>query len=215
MRAVRPGLALFFLFVLACSGGGGPAPGIDAATDARATDALDDATPIDTPWGEAVLTVVKTGNGRGTVTSSPAGISCGSDCSQAFAGGTTVTLTATPDAASMFTGWTGGACAGTGACAVTVTQAVTVTAQFAPLTGTCTLGVEVQGPGQGRVVSKPGGINCAPDCREQVTCGSTVTLTALPMGGGGFQWSGACNGGSLVCIVVVNQPFLAAIATFR
>jgi len=44
------------------------------------------------------LTVVKTGNG--TVTSSPAGINCGTTCSASFARNTTVTLTATPDAGS-------------------------------------------------------------------------------------------------------------------
>ncbi len=33
------------------------------------------------------LTVTKAGTGTGTVTSSPAGISCGADCSQAYASG--------------------------------------------------------------------------------------------------------------------------------
>ena len=41
------------------------------------------------------LTVGKSGTGSGTVTSSPAGINCGSDCSEAYASGTSVTLTAT------------------------------------------------------------------------------------------------------------------------
>lgn len=40
------------------------------------------------------LTVSKAGSG--TVTSSPAGINCGSDCGETYANGTTVTLTATP-----------------------------------------------------------------------------------------------------------------------
>ncbi len=53
------------------------------------------------------LSVTKAGAGRGTVTSSPGGIACGSDCFGAFAAGTTVTLTATPVAGSTFTGWTG------------------------------------------------------------------------------------------------------------
>jgi hypothetical protein len=40
------------------------------------------------------VTVSKTGNGKGTVTSSPAGISCGATCSHAFTYGTSVTLKA-------------------------------------------------------------------------------------------------------------------------
>jgi Divergent InlB B-repeat domain len=57
------------------------------------------------------LTINKTG--PGTITSNPAGINCGTTCTGSFANGTTVTLTATPDANSSFTGW-GGDCTGTG-----------------------------------------------------------------------------------------------------
>ena len=39
------------------------------------------------------LTVAKAGTGTGTVTSSPAGISCGADCSEPYSSGTVVTLT--------------------------------------------------------------------------------------------------------------------------
>jgi hypothetical protein len=59
------------------------------------------------------LTVGKQGSGDGTVTSDPAGISCGPGCgtSQAsFQRGTTVTLTATPDADSSFNDWHQGPC---------------------------------------------------------------------------------------------------------
>src|SRR3989475_270568 len=50
------------------------------------------------------LTVSKTDLGDGTVTSSPAGINCGSTCSATYVSGTTVTLTATPDVLSGFGG---------------------------------------------------------------------------------------------------------------
>src|SRR5207245_1465420 len=53
------------------------------------------------------LTVSKTDLGDGTVTSSPAGINCGSSCSASYVSGTTVTLTATPDLLSGFGGWSG------------------------------------------------------------------------------------------------------------
>lgn len=73
------------------------------------------------------------GTGTGTVTSSPAGIDCGSACSAAFPDASIVTLTATPAAGSDFAGWAG-ACAGTGGCTVTMDADQTVVAAFdAPL----------------------------------------------------------------------------------
>ena len=51
------------------------------------------------------LRVMKKGLGMGTITSSPAGINCGSDCDETYALGTVVTLTATPAAGSTFAGW--------------------------------------------------------------------------------------------------------------
>lgn len=50
------------------------------------------------------LHVVKTGLGSGTVTSSPAGISCGATCDATFGSSVFVTLTATPAAGSTFGG---------------------------------------------------------------------------------------------------------------
>jgi hypothetical protein len=75
------------------------------------------------------LTVDKTGTGDGTVSSTPPGIDCGSDCSEIFLSGTVVELEATPDGSSTFTGW-GGACSGTGGCTVTMHADRAVTATF-------------------------------------------------------------------------------------
>ena len=85
-------------------------------------------------YGQAItnftLTVTKTGSGSGTVTSTPAGINCGATCSASFPSGTTVTLTASPLAGSVFAGWSG-ACSGTSTtCTVAMTQARSVTATF-------------------------------------------------------------------------------------
>lgn len=76
------------------------------------------------------LTITKAGNGSGTVTSSPTGISCGSTCSKSYAHGTSVTLTATPSTGSNFTGWSGSGCSGTGTCTVSMTENRSVTANF-------------------------------------------------------------------------------------
>ena len=76
------------------------------------------------------LTVTKSGNGSGTVTSIPAGINCGADCSETYTSGTQVILTATADGGSTFNGWSGGGCSGTGTCTVTLTGNTTVNADF-------------------------------------------------------------------------------------
>ena len=76
------------------------------------------------------LTVTKDGTGGGNVTSSPAGIDCGSTCVAAFDEDTDVTLTATPNGSSTFDGWSGAGCTGTGTCQVTMSQARSVNATF-------------------------------------------------------------------------------------
>jgi hypothetical protein len=74
------------------------------------------------------LTISKTGNGN--VTSTPAGINCGSTCAADFPAGTKVTLTAKSDAGASFTGW-GNACSGTATtCDVTLNAAANASATF-------------------------------------------------------------------------------------
>lgn len=83
---------------------------------------------------DMILTVTRIGNGTGTVTSSPSGIDCGSDCTEAYFPDQLVTLTATPDAGSKFAGWSGG-CTGTSTtCQVTLNISKSVNAQFTKLT---------------------------------------------------------------------------------
>ena len=62
------------------------------------------------------------------------GIDCGTDCTEAYTSGTTVTLTATPETGEEFAGWSGGGCTGTGPCTVTVGASVTVGARFVSAT---------------------------------------------------------------------------------
>jgi hypothetical protein len=79
------------------------------------------------------LTVTKADIGTGTVTSSPGGISCGTTCTGQFTTGSSITLTATPDTGSLFTGWSG-ACSGMSSCNVTMNAITNVTASFTPTT---------------------------------------------------------------------------------
>jgi M6 family metalloprotease-like protein len=57
----------------------------------------------------SVLSVTREGLGSGSVTSSPEGVDCGSDCDEAFSSGTEVTLTAHEDMGSTFESWGGDA----------------------------------------------------------------------------------------------------------
>ncbi|MCB0052496.1 MAG: hypothetical protein KDE24_23465, partial [Caldilinea sp.] len=60
--------------------------------------------------GTNVLSVSLAGTGGGSVSSEPAGIACGADCSEDYGYNTLVTLTATPDSTSTFDGWSGAGC---------------------------------------------------------------------------------------------------------
>lgn len=81
-----------------------------------------------------ILKTVKTGTGAGKVTSSPAGINCGTDCSQTYTKGTRITLTETPASRSHFAGWAGyGGCSGGSkakSCVLTMIRTDFVTARF-------------------------------------------------------------------------------------
>jgi len=148
------------------------------------------------------LSVSLAGTGSGTVTSAPAGINCGVDCSEVYDYNTVVALTATPATGSTFTGWSGD-CTGTGACNVTMDQARSVTATFT--LQTFTLSVSLAGAGSGTVTSSPAGINCGVDCSEVYDYNTVVALTATPAVGSVFDgWSGDCTGTG-ACNVTMDQ----------
>ncbi|MDH3307627.1 MAG: malectin domain-containing carbohydrate-binding protein, partial [Acidimicrobiia bacterium] len=148
------------------------------------------------------LTVSKVGSG--TVTSAPAGISCGGDCAGDYLPGTDVTLTAAPATGWSFAGWTGAGCAafGTSPCTLSMSVDVGVTATFTldPVFFTLTAATS----GSGSVSSAPVGISCGGDCTEDYLSGTSVTLTPAAAGGWSFDsWSGACAG-SGACVVLMD-----------
>ena len=151
--------------------------------------------------------VAKNGTGTGTVASTPAGINCGGDCNERFPGGATVTLTATPSAGSVFTGWSGGGCSGTGSCAVSTTATVTATFNLpapAPFT------VTVNKTGAGTVTSNPAGITCGADCTGTYPGGTRVTLTAAADAGSVFTgWNGGGCAGAGLCVVSTTATVTA------
>jgi len=116
------------------SGGGIPSisfTGVTALTAGGANDTLT-GPAADSTWHV-------TGAGAGTVASAPAGIDCGSVCSRTFGAGAVVTLSATPAAGSVFTGWSGGGCSGAAPCTVTVAGATSVSATVSYSGATATL----------------------------------------------------------------------------
>jgi predicted outer membrane repeat protein len=111
------------------------------------------------------LNVARNGSGSGTVSSVPAGINCGADCTDTLNAGSVMVLTATPASTSNFAGWSG-TCNGTGACNVTVYEANQVTATFTLKQYAIDASVDVPGGGA---------LNGA----GTYIHGETVTLTAM------------------------------------
>ena len=79
----------------------------------------------------SLLTVAREGTGGGSVTSADSSIQCGATCAHLYPNGALITLTASADAGSQFTGWLG-ACTDTGPCQITIGADTTVSATFAP-----------------------------------------------------------------------------------
>ena len=156
-------------------------------------------------WWDAVqasqtLMVSQIGTGSGSITSNPAGIYCGATCSHAFEYNSTVTLNAWTSPDSIFMGWSGGGCSGTGTCVVTMDSARSVSAAFSLRSYSLT--VNKTGAGAGLVTSSPDGINCGETCNITFYINNFVTLSAVPAAGSYFAgWTGEGCSGTGTCSV--------------
>ena len=169
------------------------------------------------------LTVATSGTGTGSVTSSPTGISCGADCTEAVpARATVVTLTAAPSWIDTFAGWSG-ACTGQNVtCQVTMDAARSVTAAFTAMTS---IEVRVENSidtplnswGTNAITASGTNFSCAQTgygvkyCTVNVPTGAPVTFTAVPDDGDDFdRWRtpiAACNDStSPTCTFTVQSP---------
>jgi len=164
----------------------------------------------------AALTVTKTGSG--TVTG--VGISCGADCTEIYpipappALPTDVTLTATPDAGYVFSGW-GGVCVGTGACVVSLDRSQQVTANFTSPTVALTVAVAA-GSGSGQIVASSGGLTCGQACSGSYAPGTAVTLTAVPSAGSQLgAWGGGCAGVATTSCTITLTSAMTVTANFN
>ena len=138
------------------------------------------------------------GQGSGTVTSSPAGINCGATCTASFSGGTGLSLQAVPATGYTFAGWSGDADCLDGSVTMNANKSCTATFTANPVVPTIyTLSVSAvgtitaAGTGSGKVVSSPTGIDCGTKCSANFSSGSIIALQAIPATGSTFVgWSG-------------------------
>ena len=172
--------------------------------------------PAKTKTVKLTVTKVKTAKGDGTVESSDGTINCGKDCSELFYPNTPVLLRATPNADSVFTGWsgTGITCPGTGTCSVTMDKAYTVKATFV---GPSLLKVQKapKNKGTGVITSSDGAIDCGEECQKSYVYNTAVTLTATPDPGSVFiSWTGCDAVSANVCTFAMKKARTAK-ATFE
>ena len=149
----------------------------------------------------SLFEVRKSGSGSGNVKSTPFGwIDCGTNCYINHSGGS-ISVVATPDPGSIFTGWTGCDSVTGNTCTVMVgADDRAVTADF--VRGGV---LQVIKYGFGTVTSAPAGIDCGSACSMTFMPNTPVTLTATPLPGSVLAyWSGGCSGASSTCNVVMS-----------
>jgi hypothetical protein len=128
--------------------------------------------------------------------------------------GTSVTLTATVGASSIFTGWTGCDTALETTCTVNMNTGRTVSATFQPAPIYYSLAVIKVGAGSGSIISSLPGIDCGTTCSAIYLAGSSVTLTATVDAGSTFAgWTGCDSVADTTCMVTMAGS-RAVTATF-
>lgn len=146
--------------------------------------------------------------GAGSITSDPAGISCGNLCQAFFPAGQQVALMAVPGPDRELDRWEND-CASAGrnqVCTLTLDQARTVGARFR--TPGIPLEVTLEGGGTGVVTSDPSGIDCGVECLAGFDNNQRVTLTAAPAPLSRFAgWGGDCapSGMMTECSIQMSQ----------
>lgn len=131
---------------------------------------------------DVTLAVVKAGTGSGTVTGP--GISCGTDCSETVASGTSIALTAAAAGGSTFASWSDCDTPSGATCTMSMTGSKTVTATFSGVTPIYTV-----------AIAQGGNVGVTPAGTQKAYHGQTIDLTVKP------------NGTGIVPILLVNgQP---------
>ena len=168
-----------------------------------------------TSTAPVTLTITKSGNGLGTVSSSPAGISCGVTCNAAFTSASVVTFSATPTAGSYFSGWTGCTVVVGTTCQVTVGSTATVTATFVLIPTTPPLakrgGIDLDGNGSSALIVRSTANN---QLRAGRLVNGQLQWTTMADPGSDYRVLGAVdfagNGKSDLAMLIENPALLNA-----
>ena len=140
--------------------------------------------------GNPDLRIEPRGNGAGSISVANYG-PCDGGCNPPVNLNDTVTITATPDQWSTFTGWVG-ACSGTGDCLVTMDGSKTVAALFTRTSYTVTPGVVTNG-------------SIRPSTPQTVEYGGTRNFVIIPHAGYQINGVSGCSG-SLNGLVFTLDP---------
>lgn len=193
-----------------------------------ASDETTTSPPLTVNWTiePSQVSVTLAGTGTGSVTSSPAGISCPSTCTAPF-NGVPVALTATPDVGSTFVGWTtlGDVCPGTGSCTVDTGAAnQPVTATFNSTATSFPFTVTLLGTGSGGVnddvgiaCDEAGGVITHTPCTRNDAPGTSESLLATPDPGstfGGWGGDAAFCGTNPSCSITTGSAPTSVTASF-
>ncbi|NJO14861.1 MAG: hypothetical protein HC877_03675 [Thioploca sp.] len=150
-----------------------------------------------------VLNITKAGEGNGKVTAQ--GINCGTVCTNSYAIGAQVSLTATPNEDSYFDHWEGDCTSTSPTLSLTMTKAIKVincTATFHKKTS-LTLNISKTGEGSGTITGAE--INCGTQCSFVYFTGKVINLTMTPAEGSYFGgWAGDCTTSSFTMKANMN-----------
>lgn len=187
------------------------------------------------PAPPALITVTKSGIGTGKVVSDKYGVNCGAECWISVENPPhplKVTLTATPDAGSVFSGWYRYFVVNGSTTPLFVSSStsqlfsndiidacfeICVNARFDKIPTLYKLTINKPGTGLGIVQSNPPGVYCKGDatsCNHDFLSGTSVTLYAYSSADAVFNgWTGGCTGTSTSCTVTMNAAKMVT-ATF-
>jgi hypothetical protein len=161
------------------------------------------------PVSSYLLTVAS--SAMGVISTAVLDINCGALCSKNYSSGSSVVLTATPNAGYTFGSWSGCTSVSGNVCTVLMNSAKSVSATFNQVSYLLTVTPPINGVISTAVLD----INCGALCSKNFTSGTNVTLTATPFAGYVFgSWTGCTTTTGNSCTVGMTSAKTVS-ATFN
>ncbi|MBC7549816.1 MAG: choice-of-anchor D domain-containing protein [Cellulomonas sp.] len=169
------------------------------------------ATTVTSLTGVGAWRLAVAATSTGTITSTPAGIDCGTACSGIFVDGVTLTFAPVPGQGDV--AWSVPGCSGL-TCEIPATaQGVSATVEALPPPEVQEVIVTRAGTTRGSITSMPAAISCGTTCSGFFTV--PVTLTAVPAPGSTFGgWSDPSCGANATCLLPAATGTTTIVATF-